>query len=451
MNKKWLKGAAVTGAFFVLNLSSAFSQTSATPVNRPLDSLLPLEGPWQMTTDQFESTFKEMRFEWLSPAKETARFFGPGLSVYDGELKLSEAIIDFKDQKVSKLSLSLFNRGDSTDLPADLEQLEKKVAGYRDALSARVGTKPTERKDRTSAVGATGFVWTKSPSAYLLEYSFQKEVKTRGVPFQPEFIRLRVVSLPSGGAATALSAPASGGSAITKVGLLANVKKEENGDVLIPNVPMVDQGPKGYCVVATAERMFRYLGIPADQHEIAQAAGTQTGGGTSPDKMYEALNKLEGRLRFRMRVIEDWEWSKFERLLGDYDREAKKRSKKEINTTKYRYGSLDDIYALIDGETLKEVKAVKDKAGFGKFQRSVASSIDQGIPVMWSVMVGLLPEAAIPQGGVGGHMRLIIGYNPKTSEILYSDSWGSEHALKRMPMDQACAITNGMYYMEPMR
>ena len=451
MIKKWFKGAAVTGAYFVLSLSSGLGQTSANPVNRPLDSLLPLEGPWQMTTDQFESTFKEMRFEWLSPAKETARFFGPGLSVYDGELKLSEAIIDFKDQKVSKLSLSLFNRGDSTDLPADLEQLEKKVAGYRDALSARVGTKPTERKDRTSAVGATGFVWTKSPSAYLLEYSFQKEVKTRGVPFQPEFIRLRVVSLPSGGAATALSAPASGGSAITKVGLLANVKKEENGDVLIPNVPMVDQGPKGYCVVATAERMFRYLGIPADQHEIAQAAGTQTGGGTSPDKMYEALNKLEGRLRFRMRVIEDWEWSKFERLLGDYDREAKKRSKKEINTTKYRYGSLDDIYALIDGETLKEVKAVKDKAGFGKFQRSVASSIDQGIPVMWSVMVGLLPEAAIPQGGIGGHMRLIIGYNPKTSEILYSDSWGSEHALKRMPMDQACAITNGMYYMEPMR
>jgi hypothetical protein len=71
--------------------------------------------------------------------------------------------------------------------------------------------------------------------------------------------------------------------------------------------------------------------------------------------------------------------------------------------------------------------------------------------VMWSVTVGMLPEPAIPQGGVGGHMRLIIGYNLKTSEILFSDSWGAEHALKRMPAAQAFAIMNGMYYMEPMK
>ncbi len=434
----------------VVNAQSA-KQGAAVPA-RELDALIPLEGAWEMTTAEFEATFSKSRFDWLSPAKETARFFGPGLSIYGGTLKLSEAIVDFKDSKVARLSLSLFNRGDSEELAGNLEQFEKQVAGYRDALTGKVGVKPTERKDRTSAVGATGFVWMKQPSAYLLEYSFQKEMKTRGVEFQPEFVRLRVVPVPSGGGMASAAAPgAAGAGAVTKASLVSNVKKEDNGDVVIPNVPMVDQGPKGYCVVATAERMFRYMGIPADQHEIAQAAGTQTGGGTSPDKMYEALNKLEGRLRFRMRVIEDWQYAKFEKMLEDYDREAKKRDQKEINTTKYRYTSLDDIYARIDGPTLKVVKTEKDKAGFGKFQRSVASSIDQGIPVMWSVMVGLLPEAAIPQGGVGGHMRLIIGYNAKTSEILFSDSWGAEHALKRMAMDQACAITNGMYYMEPMR
>jgi hypothetical protein len=444
----------IVGLFISLGVFSLNAQSSkegADVPDRALDALIPLEGAWGMTTEQFETAFAKSRFDWLSPAKETARFFGPGLTIYGGTLKLSEAIVDFKDSKVARLSLSLFNRGDSAELAGNLEQFEKQVAGYRDAVSGKVGVKPTERKDRTSAVGATGFVWTKQPSAYLLEYSYQKEMKTRGVEFQPEFVRLRVVPLPSGGGAGAMVTSAPGAGAVSKASLVANVKKEENGDVLIPNVPMVDQGPKGYCVVATAERMFRYMGIPADQHEIAQAAGTQTGGGTSPDKMYEALNKLEGRLRFRMRVIEDWQYSKFEKMLEDYDREAKKRDQKEINTTKYRYTSLDDIYARIDGPTLKAVKTEKDKAGYGKFQRNVAASIDQGIPVMWSVTVGLLPEAAIPQGGIGGHMRLIIGYNPKTSEILYSDSWGAEHALKRMPMDQACAITNGMYYMEPMK
>ena len=45
---------------------------------------------------------------------------------------------------------------------------------------------------------------------------------------------------------------------------LANLEKREGGDVVISDIPMVDQGPKGYCVPATAERSMRYLGIPAD-------------------------------------------------------------------------------------------------------------------------------------------------------------------------------------------
>lgn len=59
-----------------------------------------------------------------------------------------------------------------------------------------------------------------------------------------------------------------------------NIKKLENGDVYIQNIPMVDQGQKGYCVVATTQRLFEYYGIQADQHQIAQVAGTndrQTG------------------------------------------------------------------------------------------------------------------------------------------------------------------------------
>ena len=67
---------------------------------------------------------------------------------------------------------------------------------------------------------------------------------------------------------------------------------------------------------------------------------------------------------------------------------------------------------------------------------------------MWSVSLGLLPEKEIPQAN-GGHMRLIIGYTAKTSEVLYSDSWGAEHALKRMPIANAYTMTNGTYYMQP--
>lgn len=440
--------------------TGAFAQSSRTDITpRPLDALVAPDSGWSMTKEAFEKEFAKARFQWLSEAKDSARFFGDGLSIYNGEIVLNEAIVDFKEDHPARISLSLYNRGDSKEQFGRREDFEKRAFAIRDIITKRVGVQPTPRTDK-SAVNAVGMVWMKPPSAYLLEFSYQKEVKSRDIEFRPEFIRLRIANLRAGstngsgspGAVTGASI--SGSAPVTKASLVSNVKKADNGDVLIANVPMVDQGPKGYCVVATAERMFRYLGMAVDQNEMAQAAGTGTDGksGTSPDKMYEALNKLEGRFRFRMRVAEAWDFQKWMKMIdSDYNREAKKRGAKEIKLPKSGTIYINEINEQLDGETLKAVKTEKDKSGYGKFQRNVQTLINEGIPVMWCVQVGLLPEPEIPQKGVSGHMRLIIGYNLKTNEILYSDSWGAEHALKRMPMEQARAITDAMYYMEPMK
>jgi hypothetical protein len=84
-----------------------------------------------------------------------------------------------------------------------------------------------------------------------------------------------------------------------------------------------------------------------------------------------------------------------------------------------------------------------------RFQQMVQDHIDQGIPVLWSVMLGVVPETRAPKG-IGGHMRLIIGYNSDTNEILYSDSWGPGHELKRMPADNAWTMTMAMDTIEPL-
>ncbi len=47
-------------------------------------------------------------------------------------------------------------------------------------------------------------------------------------------------------------------------------------------------------------------------------------------------------------------------------------------------------------------------------------------------------------------IRLIIGYNMKTQEIIFSDSWGTSHEQKRMPMDNANTITTGLTALEPL-
>ena len=70
------------------------------------------------------------------------------------------------------------------------------------------------------------------------------------------------------------------------------------------------------------------------------------------------------------------------------------------------------------------------------------------MPLAWGVYLGMFEET-LPSGGAGGHMRLIIGYNGRTSEVIYSDSWGVEHAFKKMPIKQAWAITTGLYAIEP--
>ena len=46
-------------------------------------------------------------------------------------------------------------------------------------------------------------------------------------------------------------------------------------------------------------------------------------------------------------------------------------------------------------------------------------------------------------------MRLIIGYNDKTKEVLYTDSWGAGHELKRMPEDWAWTITTSSMFIKP--
>ena len=88
------------------------------------------------------------------------------------------------------------------------------------------------------------------------------------------------------------------------------------------------------------------------------------------------------------------------------------------------------------------------RSKFTKFLKDVHDQVNKGIPLFWGVTLGTYPEPEIPQAN-GGHMRLIIGYNTKTHEILYSDSWGPNHALKRMPESQAWAMTKGLLVLKP--
>jgi len=430
--------------------STLSAQTdAATARGRSLDALLVGNDLWKITPTDFSGNLSAAGIQWLDADKTRARFFGSNLNLIGGKLAVIEANCDFKDGMLAATSISLYNRGDSVTATESAVEFEQKVAGIKDALSGLLAVAPTERgRDQSSVVKATGFVWNKPPTTYFLEYSAQK--KTSKQAFRPEFIRLRVAPLPkqmvsSGAAAADRNKP------VAKASLAANIARDSNGDVVIKSVPMVDQGPKGYCVVATAERVFRYLGLDVDQHEMAAVANSSAAGGTSPEKMVEALKKLAGRLKVHIRELEGWNFIEFKRMIADYNRTAKHDKKPEVNLNSMPAIDIGQIYARFDPDTLKASRSAPGKSTFVKFQRMVEDTINRGVPVMWGVELGLYPENELTSQSKGGHMRLIIGYNLKANEILFSDSWGAQHALKRMPMDNACAMTTGMYYLEPIQ
>jgi hypothetical protein len=163
--------------------------------------------------------------------------------------------------------------------------------------------------------------------------------------------------------------------------------------------------------------------------------------------MYEALRKLSNRLRVKVRDLEKTDVRDYLKLIGEYNRAAKRAGAPPIPDMGQTI-DLGLMYSAIQAEVLKEVRT-RNKADLGRFFREVQGEIDKGVPLLWSVQLGLFPESNVPQSA-GGHMRLIIGYNSRTQEILFSDSWGAGHELKRMPADVAWTITTGLLTIEPL-
>jgi hypothetical protein len=229
---------------------------------------------------------------------------------------------------------------------------------------------------------------------------------------------------------------------VARSSLGVNVKKDANGDVFVTNIPMVDQGDKGYCAVATCQRVFNYYGIPCDQHDMAMAAGTHAGGGTNPEEMETALRRLQGRFKVHVRDLIHWDPKDYEKLISDYNRAAKKEGLQTWQN--YYYVPMRSF----DSDVLRAVRLKGSE--FEKFKKSVKDYVDKGVPLLWGLTLGLYPESGqkTPQAG-GGHMRLIIGYNDANNEIIFSDSWGSGHEFKRMASQDAYASTNGLYIIEP--
>jgi hypothetical protein len=431
--------ATVFGTF----LGAASAEKTPLPP-APLDPLVLRPEIWTLTPTDLEAEMKPLGLEWTSTAKDTARSARPGLTL--GGNRVYELLIRFREGKVGDVTVIYYNRGDASDLGE--KEFEALLESLRASVTQFAGTAAVERgKDATSAVRAEGAVWQTPQAKYLLEWSATKESRTKMIPFRAEFVRLNI--LPPGAEEKPIGAVATGGSrdAVKRFVASEHIAREPGGTVKLKDVPMVDQGQKGYCVVASVERVMRYYGADVDQHELAQIANSDAAKGTSPEALVDSLKKLTGRLGVKTKVLYDWNLQDFLKLVEDYNRAAKRAKAPQVVAVENNTIDLDRILSEMKPEIFKEIR-LKKAADFGKFQREIQRSVDSGIPLLWSLRLGVVPEKGIPQKG-GGHMRLIIGYDPATKEILYSDSWGLGHEEKRMGIEDAWTVTMGLTSLQP--
>ena len=390
-------------------------------------------------------------FRWESAAHDTAR--AQHLTFY--ELPVYETLARFEHDALTELTLSLYNRGDAGAVSVgEFQQLLTTVEAKLIAWSGAKGT-VFKTQERTATTTVHRKAWVHEPYRVDLVSSYTEKSRAQGIAtVLPEYARLQISKFdplqdPRKSALVGTPAPPK---SISALDLKQRVRRQPDGDVIILSVPMVDQGEKGYCAAAVCERVLRYYGRNLDQHEIAQLARTSAGGGTSPEQMVAALRRISDETHMDVTTLRDFNLHDFDQLVTDYNRIAKKARKPETEF-RHRQGNLTIIenplmaYHDMDPALLKEARLKRDSQ-MTEFKSTVSKSINNGVPLAWGCIVGIVKE--IPEiRGFGGHMRLIIGYNDRTQEILYTDTWGAGHELKRLGLADAWTITIGVYCLQP--
>lgn len=409
---------------------------------------------WETTSSKFGTMNSNPTygFKWVSGAQNDVSRSAKPLSFL--KLPSLESIVRFKADKLVEASLLIYGRGD-VDRELDKAKFEALKAKAELAIDEWLGGKGVSVANVDNNVFERKS-WFKLPLRVDLEWSVTQSASSSdgfGMPvrkgFRAEFLRLVISSYDGKTSIAELTKPnyQTPRKRSTKLkDLKEYVKQETNGDVYLDGFPMVDQGQKGYCSVASAERVMRYLGLDFDQNELAKVANSASQEGTSTEAMVKALKKLGGQYSLSIRPIKDFTIEDFIKEIDSYNRLAKKAHVETIELGSLI--SISQIYQAMDPEVFRQTR-LKNLSDKNNFNHHVIDLVDRGCPALWSVMLGLVTEnPPLPQA-FGGHMRLIIGYNKKTSLLIYTDSWGKGHEFKHMSLDDAYVITRGLYSVMP--
>ena len=318
--------------------------------------------------------------------------------------------------KPTSLSLMFANKGDSVSVESketkekakakerdgQIKDYKKAIAGdskdLGDKLTALFGKPVADRMGQGRATSEVVRRWDWNGHAFLL-----------AAP-KDEYVALRILSLKS--------ADDGGLSRVTDAELFARAKvrvdRRPNGDVILKDIPMVNQGPKGYCVPATWERVMRYMGVPADMYVLAMAGQSGAGGGTSIQGIANGAKDAVSR--------------------GGRKIESASIKIDPASVAKYIDRGLPIMWVMYS------TKAYNDLANERTKEREGMSDVAAWKKTLAESRKGQKP---LQPNRDEGHMCMIVGYNKGTGEVAVSDSWGPAFEERWVHGAEATQISQG--------
>ncbi len=380
----------------------------------------PLFSDGNLWDDEAEVVARRLRLpqESLTSSQSSFRLYPSPDARFFGARPYSQSLIA-DGERPSALSLVFSNKGDAFEGesgPSESLTVSARRADLRENREA------IEADAEVLTATLTGLFGEPTPGQLgdgretrekVLRWDWQGHAFLLAAP-REEYAALRII--PTGVADG--DGPSRVPDAVLKERLAARVEHRPNGDVVLRDMPMVDQGPKGYCVPATWERVMRYMGIPADMYVLAMAGGTKAGGGTSTD---------------------DLVWAVKGTVTGAGRRMESPRVKLTANgVAKFVDKGLPVMWAMF---STKEFNAATDVRVEGR-----QTMTD---PAAWGESLADARDAAKdwPRDICLGHVCMIIGYNPRSGEIAISDSWGPEFVERWVTEEEAQAVSQDRFYL----
>jgi hypothetical protein len=339
----------------------------------------------------------------------------PGYKLF-GAVPYSVALYSNAEGKTESLSIIFANKGDygskvgfgrdhfrTTGEAGEPSSLAEAMKRDRDRIEQSLGAALGEgQRQRFGDSGTRRSVrrWDWNDHSFLLSHEEGEYVSVLVVP----------TSQADAGGRTARVSDAE-----IRARLQASLRREDNGDVWISGIPMVDQGPKGYCVPATFERAMRYMGVEADMYLLAMVGETAAGGGTSVNQLMDNLRSQVYRKGRRLKETS----VKTLRI-----RDVKRQIDSGIPLL-WRMCSMEQYNDVADKNT-----SLRRKGGHAEWLARTRAQF-----------------AKLPKPESNHHLCMIIGYNENTGELAVSDSWGARFELRWVPVEVADWANNGTLVM----